>query len=180
MRKPRVAWGITGAGDLLPESLEEMRSYLGRLDITVLVSQNAEIVLKWYKLWKVVKEGFPRVKVERGPNQPFVAGALQVGYYSLLWISPATANTTAKIAVGIADTLITNCVSQAIKGGTPVFIYPVDQNPGSVTTEIPGGTRIQIKTRQVDLDNVSRLRRMEGITVLGHPRDIRPHLESLL
>lgn len=47
--------------------------------------------------------------VEKGSNAPFVAGPLQVGYYPLFFVSPATANTVAKIAYGIADTLITNC-----------------------------------------------------------------------
>jgi dihydromethanopterin reductase (acceptor) len=41
-------------------------------------------------------------------------------------VSPATSNTVAKIAHGISDTLITTCVSLAVKGGIPVIIVPSD------------------------------------------------------
>jgi len=182
MGKTRIAWGITGAGDLLPETLEVMAGIGARpgLDVTVLVSKNAEVVLKWYRMWGKLRQTFRKVKVEKGPNLPFVAGPLQVGYYALLFVSPATANTTAKIAHGIADTLITNCVSQAIKGGTPVYIYPVDQRPGRIETEIPGGGKVSIRTRKVDLDNTERLRGMEGLEVLSHPADIEEVILSLI
>ncbi len=182
MKRVRIAWGVTGAGDYLEESLKVMKGVSKDLgvEVTVLVSRNAEMVIKWYKLWKELTSSFEKIKIERGPNQPFVAGPLQVGYYSLFFVSPATANTTAKIALGIADTLITNCVSQAVKGGTPVYVYPVDQEPGSITTEIPGGRRIEIRTRKVDLENVEKLRRMEGITVLASPQEIEPVVRNLV
>lgn len=180
MGRTRIAWGITGAGDFLPETMGVMKrvAQMEGVELTVLVSRNAEAVLKWYRLWVPLREAFRRVKVEKGPNQPFVAGPLQVGYYALLLVSPATANTTAKIAHGIADTLITNCVSQAVKGRTPVYIYPVDQKAGDVQTEIPGGKRISIRTRKIDLENVARLRAMEGINVLSHPAEMEGIVEA--
>lgn len=182
MSKARIAWGITGAGDYLAESLEVMERLKQSLDVRVevLASRNAEIVTKWYKLWDRLQSSFGRVLVERGPNQPFVAGPLQVGRYALLFVSPATANTTAKIAHGIADSLISNCVAQAVKGGTPVYVYPVDQRPGTLATETPGGKKIQIRTRSVDVENVNRLRAMEGITVLEHPAQIEAIVSSIL
>jgi archaeoflavoprotein AfpA len=174
--KIRVAWGITGAGDHLAESLSAMKQVSANLDVevTVLVSRNAEMVVKWYRLWDDLKSSFEKVKVEKGANVPFVAGPLQVGYYHLLFVSPATANTVAKIAYGIADTLITNCVAQAIKGGTPVVIYPVDQELGSRETQVPEGETITITTRRIDVENAERITRMEGITVLKHPSEIEP------
>lgn len=170
----KVAWGITGAGDYLRESIDAMKNVRQELDadVTVLLSKNGELVAKWYGLWEELKSSFDHVKSEKGPNIPFVAGPLQLGHYAFFFVSPATGNTCAKIAHGIADTLITNCVSQTIKGGTPVYIYPVDQRPGSQLTEGPQGEQITITARQVDLDNVERLRRMEGLTVLGEPGEI--------
>jgi flavoprotein len=144
------------------------------VDVTVLVSKSAQLVLKMYKLWNDLESGFARIRIERGPNQPFVAAPLQVGHFSLFFVSPATANTVAKIAHGIADTLITNCVSQAIKGGMRIHIYPVDQKLGSLETEIPGGKRITIATRKIDVENVERLRDMEGLIVLQNPSEIVP------
>ena len=89
-------------------------------------------------------------------------------------------NTVAKIAYGIADTLITNCVAQAIKGGTPVVIYPVDQELGSRETQVPGGDTITITTRRIDVENVERITRMEGITVVKHPFEIEEIVASIV
>jgi archaeoflavoprotein AfpA len=181
MTNVRVAWGITGAGDYLAESLRIMKKISSDFDaeITVLVSKNAVMVIKLYKLWDDLNSSFEKVKIEKGPNLPFVAASLQVGYYPFFFVSPASANTVAKIAHGIADTLITNCVSQAIKGGTRVHIYPVDQRLGSLETEVPGGKKITITTRKIDVENVDRLRTMEGITVLEHPFEIESIVASI-
>lgn len=172
--KVRIAWGITGAGDYLAESMDAVRRTRSETgaEITVLLSKDGELVVKWYDLWEELRDSFDKVVRERGPNVPFLAGPLQLGHYTLFFVSPLTANTSAKIAHGIADSLISNCVAQTIKGGTPVYVYPVDQRPGSQLTEGPNGEQISITTRQIDLENVDRLRRMEGITVLSHPSDI--------
>jgi archaeoflavoprotein AfpA len=180
--KLRIAWGITGAGDYLAETLSIVKKIRLDLDVevTVLVSQAADIVLKWYRLWDDLRSNFDKVKVEKGANVPFVAGPLQVGHFALFFVSPATANTVAKISHGIADTLITNCVAQTIKGGTPVYIYPVDQELGSQETQVPNGNTITIRTRRIDVENVERVRDMEGITVLKHPFEIEPVVAGLL
>ena len=174
MKDFRIAWGITGAGDYLAESLSVMKGIRDNFGcrVTVVLSKSGEVVVKWYRLWQELQSSFDEVKVERSANVPFVAGPLQLGHYRLFYVSPATANTVAKIALGIADSLITNCVAQGIKGGTPVYIYPVDQELGSQETEVPGGDTITITTRRVDVENVERLRGMEGITVLKHPAEI--------
>jgi len=175
-------WGITGAGDYLSESLSIMKKISKDFDVevTVLLSKSGKMVVKRYRLWDEVQSSFAKVQVEKGPNAPFVAGPLQVGYYRLFFVSPATANTVAKIACGIADTLITNCVAQAIKGGTPVYIYPVDQELGSRETQIPNGNVITIRTRRVDVENVERLKNMEGLIVLRHPFDIEQVVASIV
>ena len=172
--KLKIAWGITGAGDYLVESMESMENLRRNAgaEITVLLSKDGELVVRWYKQWDRLNAAFDTVRSARGPNIPFVAGPLQLGHYAFFFVSPATGNTCAKIAHGIADSLITNCVAQTVKGGTPVYIYPVDQRPGSQLTEGPKGEEITITTRQIDLDNVERLRKMKGITVLGHPSEI--------
>jgi archaeoflavoprotein AfpA len=181
LRRTRIAWGITGAGDYLAETMSIVKGIAEKdhVEVAVILSKNGQIVVKWYKLWDELASSFRTVKVEKGPNQPFVAGPLQVGRYSMLFVSPATANTVAKIVHGIADSLITNCVSQAVKGGTPVYIFPVDQKLGTVTTRIPGGKEIEIRTREVDVENVERLREMEGITVLRHPAEIEAVVSSI-
>ena len=176
----KIVWGITGAGDYLVESIQAMRDVGENFgaEISVIVSKSGELVLKWYRLWDDLTSDFGKIDVERGPNLPFLAGPLQLGRYDALIISPATSNTVAKIAYGIADSLITNCVAQAVKGSTPVYVYPVDQKLGSQETKGPKGEKITIRTRPIDVENTERLRDMEGLTVLGRPSEILslPHI----
>jgi archaeoflavoprotein AfpA len=168
-----IAWGITGSGDLLEETVEVMEDLPNRYDlkIRVFLSKEGELVLRYYKFLDALKMIFP-VKIERGANRPFIAGELQLGRFDLLLISPATGNTTAKIAHGIADTLITNAVSQAMKASVPVYILPVDQKIGERITKLPDGRELRLIMREVDVENVEKLREMRGITVLSNPKEI--------
>ena len=106
----RVLWGITGSGDKIQEILDAMRTLKGfeGVKIYVIVSRAAEQMLRQYRLWETLNASFNRVTKETNANVPFVAGPLQVGHYDIFVVAPLTANSTAKIAYGIADTLITN------------------------------------------------------------------------
>jgi len=170
----KIAWGITGCGDKLPEVVEIMKKLKNKynLDVDVYLSKNAKIVVKWYKLWQVLEDEFYDLRVEVNANAPFLVGKLQTGKYDLFLVAPATANTTAKIAYGIADTLITNSVAQAMKARVPVYIFPPDNKKGKVETILPGNKKLTLYMRDVDVENVERLRRMEGIEVLDKPEDI--------
>lgn len=167
----RIVWGITGSGDRIEEIIDNMIELLNEADfqITVIVSKAGEQVLRWYKLWEKLNASFNKVKKETNANVPFIAGPLQVGKYDLLVVAPLTANSTAKIAHGIADTLITNAVAQTLKSNTPVLLYPVDQSNEPVTTVGPNGLEFVITPRSVDLENVHRLRDMKGVSVLNSP-----------
>ena len=180
----RIAWGITGCGDYLKESLEIMKELTleNDLDVRVFLSQAGEMVVKWYKLFNDLKTSFPKTYSEKSPNIPFLVGDLQLGKYDFLIITPSTSNTVAKIASGISDTLLSNAAAQAMKAKVPVYIFPADQIKGDIVTDLPGGKKLTLTMRDVDLDAVDKLRKMKGITVLGHPDEIRgiikKHIES--
>ena len=178
----KIAWGITGSGDCLVESVKVMKLLQKRydLDIDVVVSKAGEMVLARYKLCDMIKKSFGKVFIEVTPNIPFLVGPLQLGEYDFLLLCPATANTTAKIAHGIADSLLTNCVAQATKAGLPTFIFPVDQKAGKVVTVLPNKKRITLHIRDIDVENVEKLRRTKDITVLSNPKDIEPIILKLL
>jgi flavoprotein len=150
------------------------------LDITVASSKNGKKVAHIYEVWEQMKRGVKEVLVEKGPNEPWLAGPLQMGKYDVFLVCPATANTTAKIAHGIADTLISNCVSQALKAKREVYVYPVDQKPGETTTILPGGRELTLTIRRIDLENARKLKRMRGITVLSQLGDIKDTIERHL
>ena len=179
----RILWGITGSGDRIEEILEAMIDLQKEegVDISVIISKAGEQVLRLYKLWDRLHEMFTKIQVEVNANVPFVAGPLQTGTYDLLIVAPLTANSTAKIAHGIADTLITNAIAQTLKGITPVLLYPVDQSSLPIETTAPDGTTFSITPRPIDLDNVEKLRAMKRVTVLSSSlallEQIRTHLD---
>jgi len=171
-----MAWGITGSGDHLPETIQVIKRIIerGNVKVTIFLSKSAVIVTKWYGLWKELESISPKIMVEEGPNIPFIAGQLQIGKFKFLLVAPATGNTVAKIVNGIADSLVTNAVSQAQKGNVPVYILPVDQETetGKVKTILPTGEKIVLTMREVDLTNFRKLKAMKGITVITRPQEI--------
>jgi archaeoflavoprotein AfpA len=177
----RIAWGITGSGDKIRETVALMEALSAKYDLEVHVylSKEGEVVLKFYKLLNDVKQVFPKVTPERGPNAPFLSGKLQMGTYALFLIAPATANTVAKIAYGIADSLITNSAAQAMKVNVPVYIFPVDQQEGELITKLPNGRPLKLRIRKEDMENVERLRRMEGLTVLSQLEEFEAEVKQL-
>ena len=171
----KILWGITGTGFLLQESIDLMKEIQEDFGVklTVILSKEGAAVVKWYKKWLTLTEVVEKVKVEKSPNIPFYAGPLQLGKYDLFLVSPVSANTVAKIAYGIADTLITNCVAQAIKGGQIVYILPSDQDNEPIVTSRPDGSPLVLKIRDIELENIEKLKKMEGIVVLSEFLDIR-------
>lgn len=171
----KILWGITGSGDKLEDTVNIMKHVQSEptIDIRVAVSKSGEMVIRMYGLWETLQKSFSKVFIEKGPNSPFLAAELQTGKYDLFIVCPTSANTTAKIAHGVADSLISNCVSQALKTDQKVFIYPVDQKPGVITTLLPNGQELTLRTRMIDVKNAKRLKEMRGITVLSQPEEIQ-------
>ncbi|WP_428565231.1 MAG: archaeoflavoprotein AfpA [Solidesulfovibrio sp. DCME] len=170
----KFVWALTGAGDLMPEIVAVMEEVAGQggLEITVVLSRAAEQVVKWYKLKDRLEALAHKLLVEKDSNAPFVVGPLQTGHYDFLLVAPVTANTAAKIAHGIADSLVSNAVAQINKTDIPAYLLPVDQRPGTTTTTLPDGSPLTLRIRPVDIENVEAIRRMDGLTVLERPEDI--------
>jgi len=178
----KVLWGITGSGDKIEDTVNIMLMLQKKhdLDIRVALSKNGEMVARMYEVWDELKNCSKEVLVERGPNEPWLAGPLQMGKYDIFLVCPATANTTAKIAHGIADSLISNCVAQALKANRGVYVYPVDQAPGKTTTILPSGKPLTLTIRDVDVENSEKLKRMKGITVISQLDEIEGIIEKHL
>lgn len=176
----KVVWGISGSGDKMPETVAAMATVRERLDvaITAAISIAGVRVLRWYQLTDTVEQIAKSVKIEKEANSPFITGPLQIGQYDCLLVAPATANTVAKIAHGIEDSMLTNAVGQTAKSSTPIYIMPVDLRPGSTVTMRPGGERLELKIRAIDVENTNKLRTMEGITVFESPSEIEGILRA--
>ncbi|MFX0096630.1 MAG: archaeoflavoprotein AfpA [Candidatus Hodarchaeota archaeon] len=176
-KKKKVAWGISGSGDLLTEIvntiIEINREYESIAEIRPYLSKAADKVVKMYKLGKILRENFDKVSVEIDSNSPFLAGQLQLGKFEFLLIAPATSTTVAKISLGIGDTLLTNSAIMALKTFVPVYIKPSDYIEGIMVTKLPKGKNLKIRVRKEDVEHVDRLRKMNGAYILEKPEEIR-------
>ncbi|MBS7247201.1 MAG: archaeoflavoprotein AfpA [Candidatus Jordarchaeales archaeon] len=176
VKKKKVAWGITGSGDRLTETVETMikvkEEYGGEVEIKVYLSKAGDQVVKYYRLSDVLKREFGKVWVEVNSNSPFLAGQLQSGKFEFLLIAPATSNTVAKIATGMADSLLSNSAIMALKAFVPVYIMPSDYREGVVVTKLPDGRDLKLRIRKEDVDHVKKLMGMDGVHVLEKPEDI--------
>lgn len=178
----KLMWAMTGSGDRVREIVDIMKEIDDnpKITLTLLVSKASGQVLRWYKIWDEIQTSIRKIYTETDANTPFMAGPLQMGKYDLFVVAPLTANSAAKIACGIADTLVTSCVAQTLKGPTPVVLYPVDQNPGSITTFGPEGERIDVRARDIDLGNVQKLKMMRNVEVVKSPSEIAERIEAAL
>ena len=66
----KIAWGITGCGDKIEEIaalMIELKKQYG-LNVDIYVSKNAVLMLKWYKLWDMLKDEFGDMQTEVNPT----------------------------------------------------------------------------------------------------------------
>ncbi len=174
--KKKIAWGITGSGDRIVETVEVLtklqKAYDDVLDVRVFVSKAGEQVIKYYKLFNTLEKNFDKVWVEINANSPFLAGQLQVRRYEFLLLAPTTSNTVAKIALGLADSLLSNAAIMSQKAFVPTYIMPCDYKPGIITTILPDGSEMKLRIRREDAEHVERLRGMEDVFVIETPQEI--------
>jgi len=128
----RIAWGITGGGQHLEESIEAVFSLARENHVCSFISRAAEEVLHMYGHFERVREiscgeYLEELVLESGTGFSFPeSGRFMLGRFDLLLVAPATANTVAKMTWGIADSLVTNAVAMANKSDVPVYVLPTD------------------------------------------------------
>jgi len=172
----KAAWGITGSGDRLVETVEIMKEmkeqYQSDVDIVVYLSKAGDQVVKYYKLVNSLRQNFDKIWVEINPNSPFLAGQLQLGKFEFLLIAPATSNTVAKISMGIADSLLSNAAIMGQKAFVPIYIMPSDYEEGIIATKLPDGRDMRLKIRREDVEHVKKLADMDDVFILEKPEEI--------
>ncbi len=177
VKKLKVAWGITGAGDKIAEILEVMKDLKKQsedmLEIDVYISKAGETMLKFYHLDEELKKSFAKVVVELNSNSPFLAGMMQNQKYKFLLIMPASSNTVAKLVNGIGDTMLTNSALMSLKAFVPVWIMPVDYKESVISTKLPNGKEMKIRVRKEEADQVRRLEGTEDVRVFENPAKVR-------
>jgi flavoprotein len=164
--RQKILWCITSSGDQIRATIQlmiDVQSWLA-WDIEVALSREAPFVLKYYDCWKLLKDNFSIVMEEKSPNLPFLGGPIQRKKYRFIVVAPVTANTMAKIACGIADSLVSNSISLGLKARIPVYLFPTDQG-NEVETVLRDGSMLKLNPRKVDLENLEKVRCMADVMV---------------
>jgi flavoprotein len=174
----RIAWAVTGAGHFLRESVDAMASLREAAAVDAFLSLAAVEVVGMYGLRSGLENAATSVTVESGHSFP-VTSKFSAGRYGALVIAPATGNTVAKCAVGIADSLVSCMFAQAGKSRVPIIVLPTDVS-GEITSIAPNGNAVMVYPRPLDLDLTRRLRGMNGVEVLSSPDELRVCLERML
>jgi len=172
--KPRLAWGITGSGHFLKESLDIALS-LPHCDL--FLSRAAEEILPMYGIsLNGLKD---RARVYRDTTASSVpVGLFYYGHYHTVVIAPATSNTVAKCALGLSDSLISNLFAQAGKTRVPIYLYACDTEP-EMDTEAPTDW-VKVYPRPIDLEYTRRVGEMDGVTVLHSVEALQIAVEQRL
>ncbi len=174
LRKPRLAWALTGSGHYFTECLALMG---GIPDLDLFVTKAAAEVVRMYKQdLAALPEGarvFRDTTASAGP-----VGHFYHGVYHTLVLAPATSNTVAKCVAGISDTLATNVYAQAGKCRVSSIVFACDTAP-EMETEAPHGM-VKVFPRRIDLENVERLKGFEATEVVETLPALRSALERRL
>lgn len=170
--KPREAWAITGSGHYLKECLELMQQ---RPEVDLFLSKAAGEVLSMYDFdVHSIRERITCFRDTTASASP--VGLFYHGRYKRLVIAPATSNTVAKMVWGIADTLVTNIYAQAGKCRIPSIVFACDTEP-AMETQAPDGM-VMVYPRQIDLENVKRLKEFEYTSVVTSFEQLVSSLED--
>jgi dihydromethanopterin reductase (acceptor) len=158
---PRFAWGITGSGHYLKESLALCMTLPG---VDLFLSKAGEEILHMYGY--KLNELKTHMRIFRDNT----ASAAPVGlfyhdHYHTVIIGPASSNTVAKCALGISDSLITNIFAQAGKCGLQSIVFACDTEP-EVTTESPSEW-VTLNPRRIDLQHSNTLKTFENVQVVS-------------
>ena len=176
MGKKKVAWGITGAGDKILETMKVMekikKEYQNQADIEVFVSKSGDQVVKYYGISNDLETNFDKIWVEINANAPFLAGNIQLGKYEFMLIAPATSNTVAKVSMRMGDTLISNAAIMGQKADVPIYILPADYEEGVTITKLPDGNDLKITLRKEDIEHVQKIAKMDNTSTIKTPEDI--------
>lgn len=158
----RLAWAITGSGHFLRETLQVLQSIK---EVDVFLSRAAAEIIRQYGFQAQLDALPHRVFFDKTASSVPVEFFYEGKYHSLV-ISPATSNTIAKMAYGISDSLVTNLYAQAGKTRVKSIVFACDTAP-ELYSEAPKENMVKVYPRQIDLDNIDKLKKFESTTVVA-------------
>lgn len=161
MSAQRLAWAITGSGHYLRESLAILQTLQ---DVDIYLSRAAAEIIQQYGFQSALEATGHKVYHDKTASSVPVERFYE-GVYHTLVISPATSNTIAKMAYGFSDSLVTNLFAQAGKTRVHSILFACDTAP-ELESEAPRDHMVKVFPRQIDLENVAKLKHFADTTVV--------------
>ncbi|MDM7323881.1 MAG: UbiX family flavin prenyltransferase [Thermus sp.] len=119
---PRVVVGVTGASGM-PYALDLLQALQGLAEVHLVLSQGAKRVL-WEEMGLSPKELYPlasRIYKDSDLGAPIASGSFPTRG---MVVVPCSVSTLAKIALGLADTLLTRAAHVHLKERRPLILVP--------------------------------------------------------
>lgn len=119
---PRVVVGLTGASGM-PYALDLLETLQGLAEVHLVLSQGAKRVL-WEEMGLSPKDLYPlasRVYKDQDLGAPIASGSFRT---QGMVVVPCSATTLSKIALGLADTLLTRAAYVHLKERRPLILVP--------------------------------------------------------
>lgn len=167
----RLAWAITGSGHYLRESLAILQT-LESVDI--FLSKAAAEIIKQYGFQELLDATGHRIYQDKTASSIPVELFYEGKYHSLV-IAPATSNTIAKMAYGFSDSLVTNLFAQAGKTRVHSIVFACDTAP-ELESEAPRDNMVKVYPRQIDLDNVIKLKSFADTEVAEDMQQLQDYI----
>lgn len=119
---PRVVVGLTGASGM-PYALDLLETLQGLAEVHLVLSQGAKRVL-WEEMGLSPRDLYPlasRVYKDGDLGAPIASGSFRT---QGMVVVPCSASTLSKIALGLADTLLTRAAYVHLKERRPLILVP--------------------------------------------------------
>ena len=156
----------------MKEVLEFLKTS-GPLPIKLFISKAGLEVIRFFELARLIPENYI---MERSSSGLEILGLLS-GNIKKTVVAPCSANTVAKLVNGVADSLCTNLVSQSQKMGVETYILPTDIHD-TMTFHTKSGKKIELKRRDIDRENIEKLRNMKLFRVFNSFESLKKEILS--
>ena len=160
----RLLWAVTGAGHMMRQSAEVFEELSKRHEITVIFTRPGYEIARLYGVLETFKKNtggrYRELEVDPKPLS-HVYGRVMRKVYKALIISPASANSVNKFALGIADNLVTTAYAMARKVGLKIYIVPSDA-PWVKETELPCIIEGCVGCKECPPQNICPTKAIEG------------------
>jgi flavoprotein len=163
----KICWVVTGAGHFLREVVDLLPP---PRSADVYLTRAAVEVAARYRALDGIERGGRKVVREADHSSSAII-LFSMGRYDALVVAPATSNTVAKCALGIADSLASTFFAQAGTSRVPAIVLPTDAE-SEVVSVTPSGKSIRVAPRPIDILHADTLARFPGVSVARSPEEL--------